>query len=284
MGHLSVIMLLLYAFPISMNILLELHYLPCIQFFSKFHGFEIIIIDDTEAFEKQSYRNRCTIAGANGPIDLIVPVHSSRRRLPVKEIEIDNHTNWQHQHWQSIKSVYGKTAFYEHYAYKFETAYTNQCDRLFDFNMDLLMIILKILKIDSNRLKLLSENAVLFPSESLAEDSEALLSRKSSESPSTIADPGSLYKGDSEGKTKILKIDSNRLKLLSENAGSEYLDFKNKIHPKAKFKVIDPGFQPIIYQQAFTERHGFIPNLSILDLIFNEGPETERILRGSAFV
>jgi hypothetical protein len=26
------------------------------------------------------------------------------------------------------------------------------------------------------------------------------------------------------------------------------------------------------YQQVFTEKYGFIPNLSILDLIFNEGP------------
>ena len=268
--RLSDIMLLLYAFPISMNILIELHYLPCVQFISKFYRFENIVIDDIESFEKQSYRNRCTIAGANGPIDLIIPVHNSRHRLPVKEIEIDNHTHWQHQHWQSIRSAYGKTAFYEHYAYKFETAYTKQYDRLFDFNRELLMIILKILKIDINRLKLLSENNGLgyldffFPSESLAEDSEALLIRKSSESPSTITDPGSLYKGDSEGKT--------------------YHDFKNKIHPKTKFRVSDPCFQPIIYHQAFTERHGFIPNLSILDLIFNEGPEAERILRGSVFV
>jgi len=221
----SDIMLLLYAFPISMNILIELHYLPCVQFISKFYRFENIVIDDIESFEKQSYRSRCTIAGANGPIDLIIPVHGSRHRLPVKDVEIDNHTHWQHQHWQSIRSAYGKTAFYEHYAYRFEQAYTKQYDRLFDFDIDLIMIILK-----------------------------------------------------------ILKIDSNQLKLLSENAGSEYLDFKNKIHPKAKFKAIDPDFKPVNYHQAFIERYVFLPNLSILDLIFNEGPEAETILRGSVSV
>ena len=36
-------------------------------------------------------------------------------------------------------------------------------------------------------------------------------------------------------------------------------------------------FQP--YTQVFTEKHGFIPNLSILDLIFNEGPNAELYLK-----
>lgn len=43
----------------------------------------------------------------------------------------------------------------------------------------------------------------------------------------------------------------------------------------------NPAFNLPYYDQVFTEKHGFIPNLSILDLLFNTGPETERILSGN---
>ena len=50
-------------------------------------------------------------------------------------------------------------------------------------------------------------------------------------------------------------------------------DYKNLV--KRNFKV--DSLQP--YTQVFTEKHGFIPNLSILDLLFNEGPNTELYLK-----
>lgn len=47
-------------------------------------------------------------------------------------------------------------------------------------------------------------------------------------------------------------------------------DFRDKIHPK---KIIhDNQFEIKEYNQVFNEKHGFITNLSIIDLIFNEGP------------
>ncbi|MBT8284427.1 MAG: hypothetical protein HKO75_03520 [Flavobacteriaceae bacterium] len=39
------------------------------------------------------------------------------------------------------------------------------------------------------------------------------------------------------------------------------------------------SFDPSTYTQVFTERHGFIPNLSILDLLFNEGPNALNYLQ-----
>ena len=51
-------------------------------------------------------------------------------------------------------------------------------------------------------------------------------------------------------------------------------DPRNFIHPKKDQAVEDPGFLPEEYQQVFSDRLGFHPNLSILDLIFNVGPES----------
>lgn len=58
------------------------------------------------------------------------------------------------------------------------------------------------------------------------------------------------------------------------------LNFREQISPKVSY-AYDPGFMPVPYTQVFSEKHGFIANLSILDLIFNEGPNSLNILIAS---
>lgn len=53
-------------------------------------------------------------------------------------------------------------------------------------------------------------------------------------------------------------------------------DPRSIIDPKKKEAVADPWFLPMEYHQVFSDRLGFHPNLSILDLIFNEGPRDAR--------
>ena len=53
--------------------------------------------------------------------------------------------------------------------------------------------------------------------------------------------------------------------------GSGFMDFREVIH--AKHPKDDPDFQPRSYWQVFQHRYGFLPNLSILDLLFCMGPE-----------
>ena len=49
------------------------------------------------------------------------------------------------------------------------------------------------------------------------------------------------------------------------------LDYRNKVKPSDDFQL---WFEHNAYQQVFEERHGFQKNMSILDLIFNEGPNS----------
>lgn len=48
-------------------------------------------------------------------------------------------------------------------------------------------------------------------------------------------------------------------------------DFREGIRPKHPME--DPEFKPRTYYQVYQQKHGFLPNLSVLDLLFNMGPE-----------
>lgn len=65
-----------------------------------------------------------------------------------------------------------------------------------------------------------------------------------------------------------------------ENVPKGTLNFRAIISPKNKTKP-DTQFQAREYTQVFTEKFGFLPNLSILDLLFNEGPNACTILEDS---
>lgn len=55
------------------------------------------------------------------------------------------------------------------------------------------------------------------------------------------------------------------------------LDLRDKITPKTHLN----DFNQKEYYQVFSEKYGFQPNLSILDLLFNLGPESRVVLRDS---
>ncbi len=58
----------------------------------------------------------------------------------------------------------------------------------------------------------------------------------------------------------------------------DQIDYRDTIHPKQRMQQTDLLFKPVPYNQVFTEKFGFVPNLSILDLLFNRGPEAKDIL------
>ncbi|PST82954.1 hypothetical protein C7T94_10010 [Pedobacter yulinensis] len=52
------------------------------------------------------------------------------------------------------------------------------------------------------------------------------------------------------------------------------LDFRTSVHPKKESSLPPPAS----YYQVFQDRHGFMPNLSIIDLLFNKGPQSKGVL------
>ena len=68
-------------------------------------------------------------------------------------------------------------------------------------------------------------------------------------------------------------LDISPVVRFTEKYVSDYAsDYREAINPK--HPAPDPDFQPRRYYQVYEAKHGFLPNLSIVDLLFNMGPES----------
>ena len=136
------------------KILLPIAYFPPISYLKALLVSETIFIEQCENFIKKTYRNRCNIYAANGPLNLTVPVEeAARRKILVRDVRIDNSTNWQKQHFKSIESAYNSSPFFEYLIDDFMQFFQKKYNYLFDLNIDILHKIFEImeleLKIDS---------------------------------------------------------------------------------------------------------------------------------------
>ena len=76
---------------------------------------------------------------------------------------------------------------------------------------------------------------------------------------------------------RLLKLDASISYTDDFNKCVDDDDLRKKINPKIKSEIT---FTP--YTQAFDTKHGFISNLSIIDLLFNCGPDSAEYLRNTA--
>jgi len=167
------------------------------------------VFEICDSYQKQTYRNRCYIYGANGKLSLNIPVHfSQNNRQNTDKIEIENSSKWQSIHWKSIESAYKTSPFFEFYEDEFKKLFETPKEFLLDFNLECIAVINSCLGI----------NPVL----------------------------------------------SNSVQFLKTNTESDY---RLLVNARKESKI-----DTTAYIQVFQEKHGFITNLSILDLLFNEGP------------
>ncbi len=81
---------------------------------------------------------------------------------------------------------------------------------------------------------------------------------------------------------ELLELEPNlQLTKDFEKIPDTYLNFREQISPKTHLVEADLQFVPQPYTQVFAEKFGFVPDLSILDLLFNEGPSAGAVLEES---
>ncbi len=130
--------------------ILESNYFPCISYFMELAKSTSVTIHQFESFKKMSFRNRCIVVGANGLINLTVPVEGGRNNKQlVKDVRISYSENWQQQHWKTILSSYAKSPFFEYYQHDVEQLIKKKNIFLIDKNMEIVNWIVKKFKLQT---------------------------------------------------------------------------------------------------------------------------------------
>ena len=126
--------------------LIELHFLPSIEYFCALLPFEKITLERHEHFTKQTYRNRCHILTAQGVARLTIPLTAKHGKVLITDVQIDNSVRWQTNVWHTLESAYAKAPFYEHYADELRKEIFSGHKYLYEMNLRLLSLCLQWLR------------------------------------------------------------------------------------------------------------------------------------------
>jgi len=196
------------------TICLSTAYLAPVDYYSQLNSGKPIVIERYCHYIKQTFRNRCVIVSANGPLTLSIPIEKpSTTKCLTKDIRISEHGNWRHIHWNAILSAYRSTPFFDYYEDDFRPFYEKKQAFLFDFNESLRIMICELIDI--------------YPKVAYS----------------------SFFQRDLSPET---------------------MDLRESIHPKKDHMQKD--IKP--YDQVQMFKFGFIPYVSIIDLLFNMGSES----------
>jgi len=120
-------------------VLLSTAYFPPISYMAALAGADTVHLEAHEHFVKQTYRNRTSIYGANGQLDLVIPVrHKDLYAIPINRVQIADDTSWKKIHWRSIESAYRNSPFFEYYETPLKEVFDRNESMLFQWNKNLL--------------------------------------------------------------------------------------------------------------------------------------------------
>ncbi|PRP66564.1 WbqC family protein [Nonlabens agnitus] len=96
-----------------------------------------ILVDASDSYVKQTYRSRCYIAAANGPLTLNIPiVHDGKQSSTLyKDVLIDLSQPWASNHLKSITSAYKSSPYYEYYEDDLIELYQDIPEKLMEWNI-----------------------------------------------------------------------------------------------------------------------------------------------------
>lgn len=176
-----------------------------------------VYLEAHENFQKQSYRNRCIIASANGPEAISVPVvhDGDIFHTPITEIRVDYKDQWVKKAWRAIESAYSSSAYFDYYKDDIYAILSSGIPTLWDLNLRIIEFFIQKIRLGIR----------IVPTESYASAGNAL-------------------------------------------------DYRNVIHPKRQNTILKDLDMEKPYFQVFAGKYGFQSDLSVMDLLFNEGPQS----------
>jgi len=220
-------------------------YLPWLGWFHKIAVSDAFVILDKVQFEKNSFINRNQVKIANGKTWLTIPVSlSGHKESTISDIKIVNNHKWAKKHWKTIEINYKKAPYFYKYKDYFETLYSKNWTYLIDNLLELMKFFIDEVGISTKIYK----------------QSELGFNKKKQE---LILEMCEYFDAD------IFVF------------GKLGVDYAEKIlFEDRNIKIFFQEYKHPTYPQLYGE---FISHLSIIDLLFNVGPENalDIIMKGN---
>lgn len=217
-------------------------HLPWLGFFDKVRQVDLVVLHDNCQFKRYYFENRNKIRTNSGWQWVGIPALSRGRYQDICEVEIDNLQLWRGVAWRAIRHNYFKAAYWEEYSSFFEDIYRCEWIKLADFNVGVIRYIAK-------QLGLQTEFIIASQLGVMGKAGEALISI-------------------------CQKVGANSY--LSGAFGRDYID--ESLFTEAGIALEYQDFHHPIYHQVYQP---FLPNMSTIDLLFNEGPKSLAIIEGA---
>jgi hypothetical protein len=200
-----------------------------------------VILDDVQLPRGASYVTRNLVKTAGGEQWLTVPIKDRSGLNLIGDVVIAQDGKWQKKHWRTMQRFYAKAPYFGRYATVFRETYEQPWERICELNIALIEAIKDMLGIKTQLV--------------MSSDVD-------------VQDTGA---GKILGILKGLKASTY---ITGGGAGTQRyireVDFKQH-----SINLVYQHFQHPVYSQLWG---GFIPNLSIVDLLFNAGEESLQIL------
>lgn len=219
------------------------NYLPWLGYFYKMSRCNIFVMLDNVQYTKDGFINRNKIKTSQGAIWLTIGVLTKGHYgQHISEVELNNNVPWSSIHQKSLSQNYSKAPYFRNYISFFEDIYRRKWERLADLNEALIGVICEVLGIKDVKFVRASELNVS------GQGTELLVNICQAVGADTY---------------------------LSGPSGQKYMD--EGLFEKENISLRYSDFQHPTYTQLWGD---FIPNMSIIDLLFNEGEKSLDILTG----
>jgi len=222
----------------------QLHYLPWLRYFHKIALSDVFVVLDNIQYNKNGFQNRNRILTPRGPLMLTVPVFDHFAQT-LDAVRIDNKRPWAKKHWRSIEQHYQRAPYFSVYGPELAAFYTRTWATLNDLNRAMLPFYLEALGIDT---------PIVY-----ASDLEA---------------PGEA----TERLIQLIKGVNGTAYLTGAYALEAYLDAD--VLKAADITLAIQQWEAVVYPQP---GDGFVPDLSIVDLLMHCGPKSRDVLMGKPY-
>ena len=221
--------------------ILQSNYIPWKGYFDIIRMSDVFIIYDEVQYTKNDWRNRNRIKTPDGPLWLTIPVKQNSLGQKINETKV-SFENWNIKHWNSIKANYTKAPYFKLYEERFKELYLGMDTSLLsEINLKFILAINEVLDVQTEIIDSRTLNLVGDKNERLIQAVKKL----------------------------------NGTHYISGPAAKSYIDLEKFETESIQVEWVD-YHEYREYSQLFGE---FIHNVSVIDLIFNEGPNAHNFLK-----